>query len=1045
MFLTRISVLHPVFATMMMLTLVVIGAFSFQKLGVDKFPKVDMPVVAVITTYPGASPETVEADVTKKIEEEINTISGLDELTSTTSEGRSVVIAQFKLEIDAKEAAQDVRDKVSAIEGRLPDGVDKPTIRRFNPTDRPIMSVAVSSEVVPLHHLTSFAEQTIVKRFNILSGVGQVDVVGGQDRQIKLNINRTKLESLGIGIDEVLTAVQSQNENFTAGSLKTIHQEFTLQVNGKIEQPIEFMDLVVARRGDMPIFLKDIATYEDGMAEASTRALLDGKPSLSLQVIKTQESNTVEVADYVKQAIAEMNEEFKTNGITLSVITDNSTEISESVEQVQSTLLEGALLATLIVFVFLNSWRSTVITGLTLPISIIGTLAFVYMMGFTLNMLTLLALTLSIGILIDDAIVVRENITRHLHMGKSHIRAALDGTNEIGLAVLATTCTIVAVFLPVAMMDGMVGRFFFQFGVTVSVAVLISLFVSFTLDPMLSSVWYDPDARHDAKRGPIGRAVLKFDALFDRVIAFYKKLVEWTLDHRLITIVATIAIFIGSVFMVRMVGVEFMPQADQGKLEVAIEGPIDSSLDYTTVKTKQVEQALREFPEVASTYSTINSGRSAGKNKATIEVLLVPFEDRDRSQDEMTIPFRERLDRIPGIKISVKQEGVGGRDKPLEVSLMGDDPAILAKLADEIISDLNKSEGIVEAETSTNDVKPMIGIKLKKEAASDLGVSLAQVGQLLKTLVNGEEVTTWTAPDGTSYDVVVQLPEDQRRGLSDVTSLMLATGQQEDDGTPVMVRLDQVADIVETKSPAEIERKSMSREVKVSANIDGITIGDATTKLKAILDSKKFPLGYSHSLGGDSKNMNDTVGPMITALAMAVLFIYIVLASQFGSFLQPLAIMVALPLSLIGVILGLMAWGSTFNMFSMIGFIMLMGLVTKNGILLVDFYNQERKRGTELKKALILAGTTRFRPIIMTTVAMICGMIPLAMVMAGGGAQRAPMAHAVIGGLISSTVLTLFVVPVMISYLDALGRFVSSYFAHPDHHDHEIAEERGDI
>lgn len=1045
MFLTRISVLHPVFATMMMVTLLVIGAFSFQKLGVDNYPKIDMPVVAVITSYPGASPETVESDVTKKIEEEINTISGLDELTSTTSEGRSVVIATFKLEVDGKEAAQDVRDKVSAIEARLPDGVEKPTIRRFNPTDRPIMSIAVSSEQVPLHHLTSLAEQTIVKRFTILPGVGQVDVIGGQDRQIKINVDKSKLEYFGIGVDEVLTALSSQNENFASGSLKTNLTEYSLQVNGKINQPLEFMNLVIARRGEMPVFLRDIARYEDGMAEATTRALLNGKTSLSLQVIKTQEANTVEVAHAVKAALESMNTEFAANGVTLRVVSDNSTAIEESVEQVQSTLVEGAFLAVAIVFIFLNSWRSTLITGLTLPISIIATLAFIYMMGFTLNMMTLLALTLSIGILIDDAIVVRENITRHLHMGKSHIRAALDGTNEIGLAVLATTCTIVAVFLPVAMMEGMVGRFFFQFGVTVSVAVLISLFVSFTLDPMLSSVWYDPDARHDAKRGLIGRAIQKFDKLFDVIIEHYKSLIAWTLDHRLVTVVATVAIFIGSVFMVKLVGVEFMPSADQGKLEVTIEAPLNSSLEYTTVKAKQVEQSLRQLPEVASTYITINSGRSAGKNKASIQVQLAPFDQRSKTQSEMTVPIRELLKLIPGIETSVKQEGVGGRDKPLEVSILGDDPKILVSLADSIISDLQKVDGIIEVEASTNEVKPIIGFEMKKEAASDLGINLGHVGQLLKTLVNGREVTTWTAPDGTSYDVVVQLPEEQRKSLDDVTSLALSTGRTTANGSPVLVRLDQVADIVQSTSPAEIVRKGMSREVKVTANIDGITVGDATTKLKEILDSKDIPLGYSHSLGGDSKNMNETIGPMMAALAMAVLFIYIVLASQFGSFLQPIAIMAALPLSLIGVILGLLAWGSTFNMFSLIGFIMLMGLVTKNGILLVDFYNQERRRGTDLKEALILAGATRFRPIIMTTLAMICGMIPLALVMAGGGAQRAPMAHAVIGGLISSTVLTLLVVPVMISYLDAVSRFFKSYFAHPDHHEKDGTDQMGEI
>jgi HAE1 family hydrophobic/amphiphilic exporter-1 len=646
-------------------------------------------------------------------------------------------------------------------------------------------------------------------------------------------------------------------------------------------------------------------------------------------------------------------------------------------------------------------------------------------------------LTLSIGILVDDAIVVRENITRHLHMGKNHFQAAIDGTNEIGIAVLATTATIIAVFLPVAFMDGIIGRFFFQFGVTVSVAVLISLFVSFTLDPMLSSVWYDPDSQPNAKRGPIGRIFAKFEHAFDRLTIQYVGFIKWTLVNRKKTLSGTLLIFLVSLYMVKMVGVEFAPKADQGRFEVEITGPTGSSLDYTTLKIRQVEKALKEIPEVASTYSTINTGGSSGKHKGKVQVELLPFNERTRSTFDIEGPLRQRLALIPGIESSVTQEGVGGRGKSLQISFLGDDDTILEKIASGMMAKMAKIDGIIEIESSAEMTSDALSIRLRHDKAADLGVNLSKVAGTIPPLIKGEDVTTWTASDGVSYDIVVRLPEEQRSSIEDVENLLVSTDRKNDDGTTQMVRLNQFADIVLSKNPLEIRRSDMAREVKISANVSGRPLGEVTADIDKMLNAEKLPSGYRHSFGGEAKNMAETIGPMVMALSMAVIFIYIVLASQFGSFVQPLAIMAALPLSLIGVILGLLASGSTFNLFSLIGFIMLMGLVTKNGILLIDFANQESRRGTEFVDALVKAGSVRFRPIIMTTLAMIFGMIPLAMVMAGGGAQRAPMAHAVIGGLISSTILTLVVVPVMASYLDQLSIWAKTHFKHPDQTAHE--------
>lgn len=1022
MFLTRISVTHPVFATMMMVALLVMGAFSLQRLGLDQYPNVDVPVVVVVTSYPGATPETVETEVTRPVEDALNAIGGLDEVTSTSYEGRSVVVAKFKLEVQSSAAAQEVRDKIAAIEANFPKDAKKPVISRFDPAAEPVLSVAISSTSLDVPALTTLADQRVVRQLTTVAGVGQATLVGARKRQIDVTIDETRMRALGIGINEVVNALRAGNTNSPAGSVVDPLSERTIQVQGRIEEPQALLDMVVARRGGAAIELRDVAKLSEGAADAESRALYNGQTALAIDIVKVQDANTVQVATDVRKRLDALNAELAPQNVQLRIVTDSSIPIRESVGQVQTTLIEGAALAVAIVFLFLNSWRSTVITGLTLPIAIIGTLTVIDFLGFTLNTLSLLALTLSIGILVDDAIVVRENITRHLHMGKSHLRAALDGTNEIGLAVIATTATIVAVFLPVAFMDGIVGRFFYEFGVTVSAAVLISLFVAFTLDPMLSSVWYDPDAQPDVKRGPIGRLIARFDRGFEWMAGQYRRAIGWTLRHRLVTLLVTSGIFIGSLFMVPLVGTKFVPNADEGRFQVNITAPVGSSLDYTTTKVRQVEKALREFPEVEMLYSTINTGGAAGKHRAAILVGLVPLDTRSRTPLSLAEPVRKRLSAIPGIEVTILQNGLGGGESPVQLSILGDDRAVLEKIAASLVEDMKKIPGLVDVTSSAKDVTSVLSVRLKPAAASDLGIARSDLAAALSPLIGGEDVSKWTDTDGNTYDIVIRLPAERRSDLASLGELMIATGRTAANGAPLMVRLDQVADIGIMPAPAEIRRIDNRREILVSANIAGRTLGDVTETLQGLTAGLDLPIGYRIRFGGDAKTMQETVGHMVTALSMAVIFIYIVLASQFGSFLQPLAIMASLPLSLVGVLIGLMIAGSTINMFSLIGFIMLMGLVTKNGILLVDFANRERRRGLSLNEALENAGVIRFRPIIMTTLAMIFGMIPLGLAVGGGGAQRAPMAHAVVGGLISSTLLTLIVVPTILSYLDSIIR-----------------------
>ncbi len=1024
MFLTRISTSQPVFATMVMLAIVVFGIFSFQRLPIEQMPDVDFPVVAVVVAYPGASPEAVEADIVKPIEDAVATIAGLDQTQGIAQAGSAMVIMIFKLDVPSQQAAQDVRDKIAQIAGSLPDNANDPVTLRFDPSALPIFSLAVSSDTMSERDLTALTEDVIAQRLLNVQGVGSASVVGGVDRQLNFLIDTDRLNAFGVSVGEVVGAVAAENRNTPAGMIEEERQVQSIQVEGQIEEAEGFLDIIVARRGGQPVRLGDVARLEDGQSAITSLALLDGAHALAVDVIKAQGANTVEIAHQVRAVIEELNDEPALDGVHIDIVRDNAKHVEESYQSVQNMMLEGGLLATVIVFFFLNSWRSTVITGLTLPISIIGTMSVLYFVGFTLNMMTMMALSLAVGILIDDAIVVRENIMRHLHMGKSHMRAALDGTNEIGLAVLATTLSIVSVFLPVAFMEGIIGRFFLQFGVTVSVAVLISLFVAFTLDPMLSSVWYDPSADPNRKKGPIWKLVNLFDLFFTGVARAYVSLLRLCLRFRKLTLLTVLGALVGSLSLVPLVGLEFMPQTDNGEFQVSVETPVGSSLDYTASKLRQVDSVLREFPEVAHTYATVASGTSTtGNNTAQILVTMVERDQRSRTPQDMSRPVREALAVIPGIDITVGTPSpMGGSSSPIDIAISGQSLQVLEPLSEDLIQRLEAIPGLVDVSSSLELAQPVLGVRVDRDLASDQGVSIAQVGQALSPMLGGEKVGDWTDPQGRIYDLNVQLPEDMRNDPELLGALPIAFSPSGEG----MLRLDQVAEIVPSLGASQINRRDGLRTIQITANLAGATLGEVLPAVQAAMAELDLPPGYRVSTGGDQENLSESGGSAVAALLLAVILIYLVLASQFGSFLQPLAIMMSLPLSLTGVLMGLLIGGSTLNIFSMIGFIMLMGLVVKNAILLVDNANQHhRKEGVNLYDALVLAGFTRFRPIIMTTLAMILGMTPLALNLHGGSGENQPMAHAVIGGLISSTILTLVVVPVVLTYVDGFGRFVS--------------------
>jgi hydrophobic/amphiphilic exporter-1 (mainly G- bacteria), HAE1 family len=1047
MWFTRVSIQNPVMATMVMLAFVVLGLFSYQRLKVDQFPDIEFPIVVVQVDYPGASPEIVETEVTRKVEETVNSIAGIKKLYSRSYESRSVVIIEFNLDVDDRRAADDVREKMSILRPSLRDEVEEPRVLRFDPSGRPIYILALTSPDGSRNavELSTYADQTLKKRLENVPGVGSVSLVGEVKREINIYLDPQAMEALGVTVDQVVQAVRTENRDLPAGALRTEQSERVVQINARMQRPEDFAQIIVARRGAgsaVPVRLGQVARVVDGPQEIESLALYNGQRTLALTVLKAQGQNTIEVVDGLNRVLAEIRPELP-EGMALDVVSDNSRPIRVAVKNVRQTLIEGAVLTVAIVFLFLNSWRSTVITGLTLPIALIGTFGVMHAFGFSINMVTLMALSLCVGLLIDDAIVVRENIVRHMQMGKGPHAAALDGTNEIGLAVLATTLSIVAVFLPIGFMGGIIGKFFHEFGITMVAAVMISMFVSFTLDPMLSSVWHDPavmpqpGTRKSLYDRTLGRLTGAMDRFSHWLGEAYQDILAWSLRHKAATMGIAVASLVASLALVPLLGTEFVPKADFGDTNVSFYTPTGSSLEATEAKVRQVDAILREFPEVSYTVATINTGSAPDKNQASIYVRLVDRDQRERNVDQMSAPLRERLATVPGITVTQVGllDAVGGQ-KPISLSLQGNDLRDLQRQTQLLTDQLRAIPGLVDLDTSMKPNKPTVDVQVRRDAASDLGLNVGAITSSLRALVAGQTVGNWRAEDDQSYDVKVRLAPQARMQADDLAGLGLAVGQQA-DGSARIVRLSQVADLVPSVGPSQINRRDLSREVEITANVAGRSLGEVSADIRTVVDRLALPAGYRVSFGGSTRDMQESFAYALSALGLAVIFIYMILASQFKSFVQPIALMSSLPLTLIGVVLILLVFGSTLNMFSIIGVIMLMGLVTKNAILLVDFANRAREghsaeglegQRLEREEALMMAARVRLRPILMTTLAMVFGMVPLAFALSEGAEQRAPMGQAVIGGVVTSSLLTLVVVPVVYCYLDDLSNWLRRRF-----------------
>ena len=1024
MFLSDLSIKQPVLATMLAVSLVTLGIYSYKQLAIDQFPDVEIPVLTVQTQYLGASPETVEREVTKRIEEALNTISGVRHIESITTEGLSSVAVEFHLGVKIANAQQDAQAKINAIRADFPKDIKEPVIQRIDFNASPIVSVAVESASADIKVLSSVAEKVIKKRIETVSGVGQVTLVGLARREIQVFLDRDKLKSYGLTYAQVAGALERENLDMPAGKLEQGQREPLVRVAGKFRSLGTFDRVVIAYRGGSPIYLPMVARVVDGVEERTSASLINGHPGLSLDIVKQSGANTVQVADAVDRVIGEINRELPPH-IRLRKVVDRSTFIRESVEDVQVTLVLGGLLTIFIVFLFLNSWRSTVITGLTLPVSVISTFIIMKALGFTLNVLTLMGLSLAIGLLIDDAIVVRENIVRHMQAGADHFTAAREATSEIGLAVMATTFTIIAVFVPVAFMGGIIGRFFFQFGITVGFAVLVSLYVSFTIDPMLSSRWYDPAADPTAPRSWFGRGLGKLNRQVDRLQDALAATLGWSLSHRWAVVAIAIAAVVSSFWIFGRLGTEFMPGADPGQFQVSYKAAPGISLDRSMEIARQIESEIRQNRAVAYTYATI--GGTAGKaiNEGNIFIRLTPRNTR-RHYKVVSTEVRQAIARFRTVRTSIEEaDNVGSDVKPIQISVRGSDLARLVPLSEGLMSAAKQVPGAADVDTSEEPPQPEVRIAVNRNAAGDLGLDLGTVASTMRGLVAGEVVSQFEDPDGYSYDVRLRIERADRTRAADLLGLDLPA-----QGGRALVPASQVASLDVGTAPSKIRHRDLLREVRLSAGTVGRSLGEVVNEIKSRSASIGVPPGFQIDYTGDTEIMMESFGYAMQSLLLAVVLIYAVLASEFRSFLQPVALMLSLPLSLLGVAGMLYLVRDTLNMMSMIGIILLMGLVTKNAILVVDFANAQRREGRPRREALIRAARVRLRPILMTTLAMIFGMLPLAFEIGAGSEFRAPMARAVIGGLITSTLLTLIVVPVVYTILDDVATRFERWWMH---------------
>jgi HAE1 family hydrophobic/amphiphilic exporter-1 len=1007
--LAEICVKRPVFAWVLVLSLTVVGLYAFGQLGVDRFPNVDIPSVVVTTRLPGAAPEQVETEITDRVEEAVNTISGIDQLTSTSSEGISQVVVAFKLEKDTDVAAQEVRDRVNRVLPLLPRTVTQPTVEKLDPTASPVITVAVTA-AKPLRDITEFADKSLRRWLESVDGVGQVLVIGGRKRQVNVWLDSELLGAQGLSVNEVSRALQAQNADIPGGRIDRGAQSITLRTRGRVDSVDAFGDIVVREVAGHPVHLRDVARVEDGMAEAATLASVNGVPTVLLQIRKQSGTNTVAVANSIKERL-EIIRGTLPQGYELRIVRDEAQFIEASSAAVQEHLIVGSLLAAVVVLIFLGNVRSTVIAAVAIPTSIIATFALIWYMGFTLNMLTMLALTLSVGIVIDDAIVVLENIYRFIEeKGVPPMQAAVEATREIGLAVMATTLSLVAIFAPVGFMSGIVGRFMASFGLTMAFAVLVSLFVSFTLTPMMSAHWLkappkrdpDHDSKHNAVFGPLDRA--------------YARMLRWSMAHRGIVAVGTVVVLLSSIPLFRVTPVTFTPQDDTSQFDITMRAPEGTSLAATDVLANRVAAAVRKLPEVDFTMVTVAGDTAGTLNTATIFVRLHEIDDRDR--DQFAVMGDVRTDILPtvvpeNVRVAVQMSGgPGGGGGDIQFMLQGPDLEALERYSEALRKSVKSIPGLVDVDTTLNAGKPELSVYLDRPKAADLGVPITDAAEALRLLVGGDQVTTYNE-GGEQYEVYLRA-EDRNRGSEGAIAALPVPSTRLG-----IVTLDNIARLAPGDAPATISRTSRQRQVTLTANmLPGVSQAAVQQQIADAARQLGMSPEYRADFAGRSRELNRTATAFLSAIALSFIFMYLILAAQFESWLHPVTILLSLPLTLPFALVSIIVFQQSLNIFSGLGLLVLFGVVKKNSILQIDHANQLKDAGMHTHDAVIQASRDRLRPILMTTIAFVAGMIPLVVSQGPGAATNHAIGWAVIGGQTLVLLVTLLVTPVAYSLFD---------------------------
>jgi HAE1 family hydrophobic/amphiphilic exporter-1 len=1016
----EVCIRRPVFTTMMMSAIVVLGAFSYPKLGIDLFPNIDLPFVLIQTTLKGASPEEIETSITKPLEEAVNTIAGIDELNSASYEGFSQLFIKFDLDRDIDVAAQDVRDKISGITRNLPQGTDPPVVAKFDVGAMPVMNIAVSGDL-GLIELTRIAKKKIKENIETVSGVGSVDVTGGREREIHIIVNPLKLAALGIPIKEVKDAIVQQNIEIPGGRVEEFSNEYVLRTLGRIANVDDFKNIVIAKKDGVAVRISDIGRVEDTGQEVRSIAFFNGKPCVSLVVRKQSGTNTVATIDGVKARLAELKP-LLPPGVQTRVVGDQSEFIKESVWTVQEHLILGALLAALMVLLFMGDWRATIVAALAIPTSIIGTFMFMELAGFTLNNMTLLALTISVGLVIDDAIVVLENVFRHMDELKSPPSlAALQGTTEIGLAVMATTLSLLVIFIPLAFMGGIIGRFISSYGFTTAFAIAISLFVAFTLTPMACSVFLKP---HQGERN---RLLKLADAINDWLVRWYTLALEWSLAHRKTMVAVSAAVMLSTVPMLVFVGKDFLPKDDTSKFNINVKAPEGTSIAAMRRLTEQIETDVRRLPHVQNILASVGQSEGheiRGTNEAAFLVEIDDIRERSVHQDVIIDAARRLLAKYTALKIMVSPVGGfgGGKEAELNFVITGPELDKLRGYADAVAEELKKDKALVDVDTSFSYAKPEYRVVINRDRAHDLGVKIEDIAMSLRTLVGGEEDITKYKDADDLYQVRLRADHAFRNRIETISSLMVPAGIGK------VARLDSVATVEPGFGPTQIDRFSRQRQVTILANLSGKPVGYAIAKAKAAFAKLGAPPDYRTDLFGKAKELGNMLGGFAMAFTLSFIFIYMVLASQFESFVHPATIMVALPLTIPFGLLALFMTGEDLAIFSIMGVFMLVGIVKKNAILQVDYTNTLRAQGMPRYKALIKANQTRLRPILMTTCTLIAGMMPVALGQGAGSGTRRSMAIVIIGGQLMSLLITLVMTPVTYSLFDDLQEWFRAKF-----------------